>query len=499
MQWLNQNGFGWEEPILDPLDSIEHRDALLTFHDDGSVTETEWPPARFIIGNPPFVGDKRMRRELGETYVDHLTSVFSGRLSGGSDFVCYWFEKSRAQIEVMASSRAGLLATNSIRHGANRETLKRINSSGAIFLAYADEPWILEGAAVRISSIGFDDGSEKDRILDGQSVMAINPDLSSGLDLTVARMLHDNQGFAFIGIQKTGSFDVSDELAQQWLSLPNNANGRSNSDVLRRIVNSRDLVQRFSKRWLIDFPVDMTENEASFYEAPFRYLETNVKPKRAAKRESIAQSKWWLPTRPRPAMRIAMEGLSRYIATPRVAKHRVFVWLQVETLPDSRLVAIASSSDVLFGVLHSRAHEKWSLATASAHGVGNDPTYNAQSCFETYPFPWPPGQEPVDDPVVQRISAAAKELDDMRNAWLNPEGASEAELKKRTFTNLYNANPTWLQNLHAELDRAVWDAYGWPAEETPAEVEEDVVLGRLLALNLERASIPTDAVGSGAG
>lgn len=106
---------------------------------------------------------------------------------------------------------------------------------------------------------------------------------------------------------------------------------------------------------------------------------------------------------------------------------------------------------------------------------------------ETYPFPWPPGQEPVDDPLVQGIGAAAKALDDARSNWLNPADASEAELKKRTLTNLYNTNPTWLQNLHATLDRAVWDAYGWPSDETPAEVEEDVILSRLLALNLERA------------
>jgi hypothetical protein len=115
------------------------------------------------------------------------------------------------------------------------------------------------------------------------------------------------------------------------------------------------------------------------------------------------------------------------------------------------------------------------------------PRYTPTTCFETFPLPWPPGQEPVDDPLVIAIGDAAKRLDELRNNWLEPEGASDAELKKRTLTNLYNARPTWLQNAHAALDRAVWDAYGWPEDELPAEVEEDVILSRLLELNVERA------------
>jgi hypothetical protein len=123
----------------------------------------------------------------------------------------------------------------------------------------------------------------------------------------------------------------------------------------------------------------------------------------------------------------------------------------------------------------------------SWHG-GERPTYNSTKCFETFPFPWPPGTEPLDDPRVQAIAAAAKALDGTRRAWLDPPGATEAELKKRTLTNLYNQRPTWLQNLHTALDRAVWDAYGWPTDEVPAEVAEETILERLLALNQGRAA-----------
>lgn len=137
-------------------------------------------------------------------------------------------------------------------------------------------------------------------------------------------------------------------------------------------------------------------------------------------------------------------------------------------------------------MLHSRAHEVWSLATSSRHGDGAEggrPTYNNTTCFETFPFPWPPGQEPVADPRVEAIARAARELVEKRDRWLNPEGAAEAVLKKRTLTNLYNDLPTWLQLAHQQLDRAVHDAYGWPHDLT-----DDQLLERLLALNQQRAS-----------
>ena len=119
-------------------------------------------------------------------------------------------------------------------------------------------------------------------------------------------------------------------------------------------------------------------------------------------------------------------------------------------------------------------------------GKGNDPRYTPTTCFETFPLPWPPGTEPVDDPRVIAISEAAKRLNELRENWLNPEGASEAELKKRTLTNLYNQRPAWLQHAHAALDRAVWTAYGWD-DPNPATVDEDSILSRLLALNGARS------------
>ena len=186
-------------------------------------------------------------------------------------------------------------------------------------------------------------------------------------------------------------------------------------------------------------------------------------------------------------MRAALAKGNRYIATSTVAKYRLFVWRRDDVLPDHALIVFAREDDYFFGVLHSRAHEVWSLRMGTWLGKGNDPRYTPTTCFETFPLPWPPGGEPGDDPRVAAIGAAAKCLNELRENWLNPEGASEADLKKRTLTNLYNARPQWLRNAHAALDRAVWEAYGWPDDETPAEVAEEVILSRLLALNLERA------------
>jgi type II restriction/modification system DNA methylase subunit YeeA len=181
-------------------------------------------------------------------------------------------------------------------------------------------------------------------------------------------------------------------------------------------------------------------------------------------------------------MRRTLDGLTRHLATPTVAKHRLFVWLDGKALPDHQIIAFARDDDYFFGVLHSRVHELWSLRMGTFLGVGNDPRYTPTTCFETFPLPWPPGEEPVGDARVEEISSAARRLDGLRRNWLNPEGAGEAELKKRTLTNLYNARPTWLAQAHAALDAAVLAAYGWPAD-----LSDEEVLTNLLALNRERS------------
>jgi len=234
--------------------------------------------------------------------------------------------------------------------------------------------------------------------------------------------------------------------------------------------------------WIIDFGVDTTEDAAALYELPFEYVRRVVKPVRDAGNNAHERVHWWLHRRPAPDMRQAIARLPRFISTPRVAKHRVFVWFEPEMIPDCQLYIFARADDYFFGVLHAKPHELWSLRMCTWLGVGNDPRYTPTSTFETFPFPWAPGTELADDPRVEAIAAAARALVEQRDRWLNPEGVTDADLKTRTLTALYNTRPTWLEMAHHRLDDAVLAAYGWPRD-----LSDEGILGRLLALNLERA------------
>lgn len=572
IQWMLAHGYQYrKDPILAPLDHIECRDAVLVYVQTdprGAIySEPSWPKVDAIVGNPPFLGGSKKRRELGDDYFMALSSTYKNRVTDGADLVCYWFEKARAHIEQGKAKVTGLVATQSIRNGSNRKVLERIlntpvpqveagygmRDSLVIFEAWSDEEWVNNGAAVRVSLVCFGfrpppqpspclgegvtapspsqgEGWDGGVMLDGLPVVAVHADLTAGggVDLTLAKPLKENARVSFEGTKKYGDFDISGELARQWLLAPN-PHGKPNSDVVKPWANGKDISARATDTWIIDFGIDLPEREAALYEVPFAHVLQHVKAQRQ-------DAKWWLHERPRPELRKALRGLSRYIATPRVAKYRYFVWLPMALLPDTRLNVIARDDDTSFGILSSRIHETWSLANASIHGDGDEggrPTYNAKSCFETFPFP--AGLTPKDTKnchaeldsashhqiagqarndctdviAIDAISAAAIRLNELRENWLNPaewvdwvitseeekanypkravaKAGHEAELKKRTLTNLYNQRPTWLDNAHKTLDIAVANAYGW-ADYT-ADTPDDEILRRLLKLNLERSS-----------
>jgi hypothetical protein len=453
-------------------------DAVLAYDEHGSPVEPEWPDADVIIGNPPFLGDKKMREGLGDKYVDDLRQLYEGRVPGGADLVTYWFERARAEIERGTGKRAGLLATNSIRMVGNRPVVERLKKRGDIFMAWSDRPWVLAGANVRVSMIGFDDGKQLSRTLDGIPVSQINADLTTGLDVASANPLSENRDLCFLGMMKGGPFDIKGSVAQEMLAAPLNPNGRPNSDVVKHRFGGRDITSRPRDGWVINF-VEMSEAKAALYELPFEYVRTHVKPKRDNKRDVLMRTKWWLHGRSRPALRKALNGLTRCIVTPEVAKHRMFIWIDVDVVPDHKLHVIARDDDYFFGVLQSRPHLLWADRLGST--LEDRPSYNSETIFSTYPFPWPPRTEPKDDPRLQVIAGAAQELVNKRDAWLNPSNISATELRKRTLTKLYNGNPTWLRDAHRTLDDTVFAAYGWPTNLTDQDI-----LTRLLQLNQER-------------
>ena len=466
IQWHQANGFPYtQRPILTPLDTIRQTDAILDLTDPEHPTEPEWPTAEFIVGNPPFLGGKLLRTGLSDEYVDALFGQYDGNVPAEADLVCYWFDKARRAIEAGKTSRAGLLATQGIRGGTNRRVLQRIKETGDIFMAWSDHPWILEGAAVHISIVGFDDGSEREHELDGQRVPKINANLTVGADLTAAKRLKENLGIAFMGDTKGGPFDIPDELARKMLDS-SNPYGKSNEDVVRPWVNGQDITGRPRGMWIIDFD-DMSIEQAPLYEAPFEYVNSNVRPQREKSKSTTA--KWWLHERPRPEMRKALLSVNRYIATPRVSKHRLFEWLGTNILSDSAIIAFARDDDYTFGVLHSRIHELWARGMGTQlREVESGFRYTPTTCFDTFPFPRPTNEQ------REAIGAASAELNGLRQG------------DHRTLTNLYNQRPTWLENIHAWLDAVVADAYGWPADLLDTEILE-----RLLALNLERAAAQT--------
>ncbi|MBV9734812.1 MAG: class I SAM-dependent DNA methyltransferase [Acidisphaera sp.] len=511
IQWARRHGFSApSDPVLRRLDTIECRDAVLA--DDGAPAL--WPTADVIVGNPPFLGGKRMRSVLGNTYCRQLFAAYTGQVPAEADLVCYWVAHAQQRIAAGRARHAGLVTTNSIRGGANRRVLEPIAQAGAISTAWSDEPWMLDGAAVRVSLICWEKERASAPVLDGVPVRTIHADLTAGgANLTTARRLRENAGVAFMGDTKGGAFDVPGELARRWLALPSNANVRPNADVLRPWANGMDVTRRPSDTWIIDFGWTMSEAEASYYAAPYAHVAEHVRPVRATNNREAYAQEWWRHVEPRPGMHKVLAGLARFIVTARVSKHRLFVWMQPPTLADSATIVIARDDDRTFGILHSRFHELWALRLGTWLGVGNDPRYTPSTTFETFPFPdglTPdrPAASYAADPRAQAIAQAAQALVAARDRWLNPpelvervpevapgfpdrllpkDAAAEAVLRKRTLTALYNQRGTpegaWLDALHRALDAAVAAAYGWPADLPDAEV-----LARLLALNLQRSS-----------
>ncbi|MDD5139534.1 MAG: hypothetical protein PHY43_04640 [Verrucomicrobiales bacterium] len=519
LQWRRANGFDNDRtPVLRVLDGFENKDALMheTFKKKAKnlkaaraeehqsqdnlfkvYVERAWPECDVLVGNPPFLGDKFMRRELGDDYVEELRKIYGNRIPGQSDLCCYRFEKARDLIEHGKCKRAGLLATQGIRGGANREVLKRIKETGDIFFAESDREWILAGANVHVSMVGFDDGKQKDRTLNGELTKEIYSNLA-GLeqDTTTALPLTSNAGIGFIGLLPAGPFAITSECAMQLIAQPN-LNGKPSSDVLRPYFNGDDLMKVPSRSWVIDFD-DLKIDDAAKFDPVFQYVINNVRTARESSNDSNRPKLWWLFGRNRPEFRAASRNQARMLVTARVAKYRVFVWRGSFELPDSQTVAFARDDDFFFGILQSRFHQTWSLKQGTR--LETRPRYTPTTCFETFPFPRPtPAQEAA-------IAAAAQELNALRERWLNPpewtvekilefpgsvtgpwsryvapqtvdaktgvgtvryprlepkDADCAAKLKKRTLTNLYNEHPAWLDLAHKTLDAAVATAYGW--------------------------------------
>lgn len=290
--------------------------------------------------------------------------------------------------------------------------------------------------------------------------------------------LPENRGLAFRGDDPRGPFELSEAAARRLLAAPNR-HGKPNSDVVRRWTGAVDIRRAPRHRWIIDFPPDMDEREAELYELPFARIRRQVRP--AGRRRHNA---WWIHGGPRLEMRVALAKRDRFVATPAADRPRVFVWLDPDILPAQSLIVFARDDDYFLGVLHSRCHDTWvRWAAAVQHGSKAAFRYAPPVCFETFPLPWPPATPlgkltRAQEDQRTAVALAARALEAQRSEWLG-----DRTDKKRTLTALYNARPAWLANPHAVLDEAVAAAYGWPAD-----LPDDEVIPRLLALNQARAA-----------
>jgi hypothetical protein len=467
--------------------------------------QVEWPAAEFIVGNPPFLGANKFKRKIENA--DALREVFDGRVPPTADLVCYWFEKVSSQFRSGLASRFGLLATSAIRAGNNLKFLDRIWSSLNVVEAWDDLPWLIDGASVRVSIICGGQG-QKLR-LNGNAVGQINSDLTAFTfgGFAQARPLAENANTAFQGSKKVGSFEIAGNVARDMLALPANPNLKSNSEVVKRSWLSTDFMSRDRDAWIVDFGTSMTEREASLYERPFEYVVEHVKKKRIKNARESRSANWWRHGDPQPKMRTAVAHLSRYIVTPEVHTLRVFVWAHRSVLSDCKIMVIARDDDCTFGILSSNYHGQWAIFNGGERGAGR--TYTPSTAFGTFPFPEGltpniPAEDYENDPGAQAIGKAARRLDELRNAWLNPSDLVRIEpevvpgypdrilpkdaeaavtLRTRTLTNLYNQRPQWLADAHCDLDAAVAAAYGWPAD-----ISEEDALAKLLEMNLARSA-----------
>jgi len=539
------------EPVIKRFHNIEYRDALLAYdkvepavdeHGNARTTwdgitkkkhpvtgeevpdesarrpvltyvnarRAEWPSAEFIIGNPPFLGNWRMRGELGDGYTETLRSVYS-EVPETADYVMYWWHRAAERVRAGQTRRFGFITTNSLRQTFQRRVLvphlTDAKTPASLVYAVPDHPWVdsWDGAAVRIAMTTAEAGIREGRLLrvvseepgDGEGAAKvefieryglIHSDLTIGPNTTLALPLKANEGLSCPGVKLHGAgFIVTPEKARE-LGL-GKIPGLDRH--IRQYRNGRDITSHPRGVMAIDL-FGLTVHEVrDRFPAVYQHVVDHVKPERDQNNRPTYRDNWWIHGEPRANFRPALKDLRRYIATPETAKHRFFVFLDASILPDNMLVNIAASDAFVLGVLSSRIHVAWALAAGGRLGFGNDPRYNKTRCFEPFPFP------EASEHQRERIRFLGEQLDAHRKR------RQEAH-PNLTLTEMYNVLEelragqslnaasqmihdhgliSVLRDLQDDLDRAVAEAYGWP----PDLPTEDI-LYRLVELNAVRAA-----------
>ena len=498
-----------------------------------------WPQADFVVGNPPFIGNKRMRLALGDGYVEALRATWD-EVPDSADFVMYWWHHAALLARQGALTRFGFITTNSIRQTFNRRVIEAAmgdaNQPLSLVFAIPDHPWVdtADGAAVRIAMTVAQAGDagavmcevtdERDGD-DGEVAVELHErrgrmfsDLKIGADVAGAARLHANKDLSNRGVIPHGNGMIVDEVQARELGLGSIAGLEA---CVRPYRNGRDLTQTPRNVRVIDlFGLD-AEQVRSHFPALYQWLLERVKPERDQQTDKDLREKWWLHRRNNDAMRCSLHGLPRYIATVQTSKHRFFVFLDAEILPDDKLIAIALDDATSLGVLSSQIHVTWALAAGAT--LEDRPVYNKSTCFECFPFPatMPEQQARIRD-LAEQLDAHRKRqqaahpnltLTGMYNVLDKLRIGEELTAKERSIHE--HGLVSVLRQLHDDLDAAVLDAYGWgdllpllnianrsqaksivslPLPQLIATREaakiafDEAILERLVALNAERAA-----------
>ncbi|MEN5206684.1 DNA methyltransferase [Stenotrophomonas terrae] len=481
-----------------------------------SPRKATWPEADFVVGNPPFIGSKRMRDVLGDGYVDALQEAWP-EVPQSTDFVMRWWHYAALLARSGAIRKFGFITTNSLRQAYVRRAVEpHLDGEPPLSLVFAipDHPWVdsADGAAVRIAMTVGEGGrrngrlvtvtDERNEAVDGSDDLVvslarqrgrINADLTVGVDVTQALPLMANTALCSVGMKTIGSAFQIDHGRAIELGLGTVV---GLDEHIRPYINGRDLSQVPRNLYVIDFYGLEMEDVRDRFPAAYQYLLERAKPERDLNRNAIFRQKWWVIGHPRQQFRTATKGLSRFIATLETSKHRFFSFLSVDMTPDSSLVTVADQRGETLGVLASQVHVVWSLATGGRLGVGNDPRYNKSRCFETYPFPNLHVADKLGGPIgvalvnengragksqtygeypSDRIRHLAEQLDAHRkrqqeqHSGLTLTGMYNVLEKLRSGDVLTTRERTIheqglvsiLRQLHDELDEAVLSAYGW--------------------------------------
>lgn len=488
-----------------------------------------WPEADYVVGNPPFIGDKKMVATLGSGYCEAFRSAWKGRMPESADFVLTWWYQAAELLREKKIKRFGFITTNSIHQTFNRRVLETFvnDSKKPISIAFAipDHPWVnsADGASVRIAMTVADRGTKEAELKEviaessqqdssgefelslSSCIGYISPKLAIGVDVTKATKLSHgrelNSNGMMLGVsQFKFDLETAKRLGYDPLSLRPHP-------FIKPIFNGNALKKGVTDEYALDLFGNSSEQIRGSYPALYQYVLTYIKPKRDTNNRKSLRERWWLFSEPRKRLRGAISGLERFIVTIETSKHRYFSFLETSNLPEHKLVCFGLNDAYYLSTLSCSIHTSWVTANQSKLGVGNDPVYVQTKCFETFPFP-----ALEDGELKNRIRDLGEQLDAHRKD-------RQAEHADLTMTGMYNVleklrkeEPltekekkihadglvSLLKQYHDQIDAAVLQAYGWTdlATSTPiadrlARGDEDLeqaILTRLVDLNHERAA-----------